>query len=131
VLLLVLSACSAGKRETASLAAAVDRFHQAPNTAEPAAADFLATVPCTDKEVCEAKDACVKATSATAKALRLMSEAEQGVADLKSGKLTAADPAAQELPVKLQSATDLLAEGHDGMPACDSKVAKLRAQYGI
>jgi hypothetical protein len=130
-LALLLVACSPAKRESASLIAAVDRFHKAQNTEEPAAADFLATVPCTDHDVCEAKDACVKATGATAQALRLMAEAQAGVADLKAGKLSPDDPAAKALSGKLTQATQLLADGHAGMPDCDARLTKLKAAYGI
>ncbi len=126
-----LAACSPARREAASLAAAVERFHKAENTEKPAAADFLARVPCTDRDVCEAKQACVEASSATAKALRLMAEAQVGVADLKAKKMSPDDPAAQELPGKLSLATQLLADGHAAMPGCDALVLKLKAVHGI
>jgi len=124
-------ACSSGKREAASLVTAVDRFHKAENTEKPAAADYLATVPCTVPEVCQAKDACVKAAAATASALRLMSETQGALADLKANKLSPDDDRAKGLSAKLTEATRLLEEGHAAMPACDALVTKLKRDQGM
>jgi hypothetical protein len=127
----LLMACSPARREAASLIAAVDRFHRVSNAEEPTAADYLATVPCTDHDVCEAKAACVKATNATARALRLMSEAEAGLALLKAGKLSPDDAEAKALAGKLSQATELLADGHAEMPLCDARIVKLKATHGL
>jgi hypothetical protein len=131
VLLLLLAACSPSKPEAASLVAGVDQFHRASNDDRPARADELAKIVCEDPEVCAVKAACVEATGATAKALRIKQEAEIVLAELEAGKRGKGDPDVQSLPGKLDEATMRLKEGHDKMPACDQRIIVLRGKYGL
>jgi hypothetical protein len=128
---LLLAACSIAKPEAAALVASVEQFHRASNDERPARADALASLTCTDGEVCAAKAACVEATGATAAALRLKHDAETVLAELEAGKRHPGDPDVVALPQKLDDATARLKEGHDKMPACDQKLLVLRQRYGL
>ncbi len=123
--------CGRGKQEASSLVAAVERFHQAENVEKADRADRVAEVPCTAKDVCEAKALCVAATDPTARALRLKAEVEKGLGDLGAKRLSPGDEAAKALPGKLDEASRLLEEGHKALPGCDAKLLELRRGYGL
>jgi hypothetical protein len=131
VVLLVCVACSSAKPEAASLVASVETFHRASNDERPARADALGLIVCKDAEVCAAKAACVEATTATAKALRLKREVEAALADVEAGKKDAHDSGVEGLTAKLDQASLLLKQGRDAMPACDQKILVLRERYGL
>jgi len=124
-------AASAAKREAASLAEAVGRFHRAENVDKPAAAEAVAHVACTVKDVCSAKQLCLDATDRSARGLRLKAEVQRGIDALAAHTLTPEDPEAKALPGRLQEAADLIEEGHARMPSCDASVMDLRKTYGI
>jgi hypothetical protein len=123
--------CGGPKREATVLIDAVRRFHEADNPGKPAAADVIAKVPCKDSEVCAAKAACVAACGAWGEALRKMAETQVGLDEIKSGKLSASDPAAKLLPAKLAEAQAKLTQGKDTMAACDEAVFQLKTEHGI
>jgi hypothetical protein len=126
--MLLLFACtSPAKQEARSLVGAVDRFHKAENPDKPAAADALEKLPCTDEEVCAAKEACVKGTSPMAKALRKQREVEQAIAAF-DGSIPKDDPRARALPAELDEVDRLMRESQDAMPACDEKITSLRVK---
>jgi hypothetical protein len=126
-----LAACSSAKPQAASLVASVEMFHRASNEERPQRADALASVVCSDPEVCDAKKLCVEAATATATALRLKHEAETTLAEVEAGKRERQDPSVAALPAKLDEATVLLKRGRDAMPACDQKILVLRERYGL
>jgi hypothetical protein len=131
MILVGLAACSSAKPEAASLVAGVETFHRASNDERPARAEALGLIPCKDPEVCAAKAACVEATTATAKALRLKRDVEAALADVEAGKRGAHDPGVEGLTAKLDEASQLLKQGRDAMPACDQKILVLRERYGL
>jgi len=131
-LCLALSACaSVGKRETASLVAAVERFETVDPSAKRGAADSVRASPSSDAEVSDAKRVCVEAVDATIEALALKAEVETRLGELERDAAAPTDPAMQELPAKLDKSEALLRQGRDAMKACDAKVAALRMKYDL
>ncbi len=113
------------------LVPAVDQYRAAANSQKPELADALDKVPCSDPEVCAARDACTKAADPTAKGLRLQKEVEQGLDDVKSGKLAADSEKAKGLPGKLQESGKLLKQGFDALKDCDERVERLKVKYNL
>lgn len=129
---LAIAACDSGeRREAAVLVVAVERFRMADNARKPASVDALRAVPCAAPEVCRARDACLASAEATAKALRLKSEVEQGLSAIEKGALSKESPEARALPQKLDSAEMLLKEGFQELPRCEEQVASLKRRLGI
>ncbi len=129
-ILLVVSACeSTARREAEQLVSAVERFRRADNAEKPAMVDAIRAVPCTDGEVCRAREECLASAEATAKALRLKSEVEQSLAALEKGQLAKDSPEAQALPSKLDTAQALLEEGHGRLAACDEQTSALKRKH--
>ena len=95
------------------------------------AAMLFALVACTDREVCEARDACLATSRPTTKGLLLKHEVESALADLHAGRLSADQAGARALPSKLDEAQRLLDEGHASLSACDAKLTSLRLKYGL
>jgi hypothetical protein len=126
-----LASCATDKKEARSLAAAVERYRLASDAEKGAAAAQIATVTCTDAAVCEAKQACVTASDATAKGLAAKAEVERLLADVQAKRLSPDDPSAKALPDKLDDADRLLKAGHHDMKACDEKVIALKLKYGV
>ena len=131
LVLLAAAACDGAKREASAVVGAIDRYRDAENAQKPERADALDQVPCTDAEVCAAKNACTKAADATAKGLRLQREVAKGLDALKAEKHTPDSPAGADLATKLQQSTDLLADGDAAMPECDRQVTALRIKYSL
>lgn len=129
LLVALASACSTTRQEARSVIEAVDRFRKAENPQKPELADALAKVPCSEPEVCEARDACIKSASATARGLRLQREVEDGLARIKAGTLDKSDPQAVALGPKLDEVDKALAEGNAALEACDDKLTPLRVKY--
>jgi hypothetical protein len=126
-----LSGCASGKKESASLVAAVDRYRRAPMAAKAPLADAIADAPCTDEEVCTAKLACVASAGPTVKGEALKGEVEHALGDLRAGKLTQEQAAQQGLPQKLEEASSLLADGEGKLGRCDALITALRLKYGL
>jgi hypothetical protein len=132
LLLFAVSACaSVGKRETASLVAAVERFETVAPSAKPGAADVVRSSPSSDAEVGDAKRACVEGVDATMEALALKSEVEKRLAELEHDAALPTDPQMQELPSKLDKSETLLKQGRGRMKECDTKVTALRVKYDL
>jgi hypothetical protein len=127
----LVAGCAPGKREAASLVAAVDRYRRAAMGAKGPLADAIAAVPCTADEVCAAKLACVAASGPTAKGVALKSEVERALGDLRGGRMTREQAAAQGLPEKLDLASALLSEGEAKLSRCDALITALRLEYGL
>jgi hypothetical protein len=126
-----LLACSAsGKREAASLLAAMDLYDRADDSSKAAQAQAVAGVACSAATVCEAKRACLAAITPTAQALALKDEVSARVNDLQAKRLAPDSPEAQALPGKLDLATKLLNEGRAKMPECEKKLTDLRLASG-
>ena len=128
-LLLALVACDGTKDEARALTKAVDAFRTAPNDKKPELADALEKVPCTDADVCAVKDACTKSAVPTAKGIRLQKEAEQGLADLKAGKLAAGSAEAKGLQAKVDLANQESEKGLNALEDCDNRVTRLKVKY--
>ena len=125
-------ACTSGARqEAAQVVEAVDRFRKADNAAKPATVETLRAVKCSAEDVCRARDACLASAEATAKALRLKSEVEQGLSALEKDAMPSDAPEARALPAKLDEAESLLKEGFRALPACDDQVMALKRKYQI
>jgi hypothetical protein len=125
-----LSCAGSAKRETATLAAAVDQYRRADNTSKGTQAERVAAVECRDAQVCSAKAACVAALGPTMQALALKDEVTHRLADLEHKRLAPDSPEAQALPGKLDEATRLLGEGRVKMADCDKRLADLEVAYG-
>jgi hypothetical protein len=132
LLLLLLSfvACdSADRQDAASVVSAIRRFRSADNASTPSAVDALKATPCSSDDACRTKQTCLVSGEATANALRLKSEVEQGLVDLERGTLAKDSPEAKEMPKKLDQAETLLKKGLEGLPACDEQVVALRRKH--
>ncbi|MEO6420621.1 MAG: hypothetical protein ABIP39_14500 [Polyangiaceae bacterium] len=127
----LLVSCATDKKEARALSTAIERFRLASDAEKGAAATQIAAVECTDAAVCEAKQACVAASDATAKGLALKAEVERLLADVQAKRLAPDDPSAKALPDKLDDADRLLKAGHRDMKACDEKVMALKLKYGV
>jgi hypothetical protein len=129
---LFFAACNAGARqEAAQVVEAVDRFRKADNAGKPATVETLRAVKCTAADVCKARDACLASAEATAKALRLKSEVEQGLTAIETDATPRDSEAARALPAKLDEAESLLKEGFSLLPACDEQIMDLKRKYRI
>ncbi len=131
VLGLVVVGCNGTKDEAKNLATAVDAYRKAPNEKKPELADALDKVPCSDPEVCDAKTACTKAADETAKGLRLQSDLEKRLEDVKAGKILPGSPEALKISLDVHEADDLLASGMKDLDECDNRLIKLRVKYNI
>ncbi|MBX3218044.1 MAG: hypothetical protein KF850_38920 [Labilithrix sp.] len=129
---LVLAACeSAERREAHSVVVAVARFRSADHASTPAMVEALKATPCSAPDVCKTRDDCAGSGEATARALRLKSEVEKGLAALENGTLDKGSPEAKALPTKLDEAEVLLKQGHEGLAQCDDDVQALKRKHRI
>jgi hypothetical protein len=131
-LVVVVVGCeSADRREANSVVTAITRFRQADNASTPSAVEALKSTPCSVTEVCKAKDACVAAGEATAKALTLKSNVERSLAKIEKGEMAPDSPEAKALATKLDEAETLLKQGHESLPACDEQVQALKRKHRL
>jgi hypothetical protein len=129
---LALVACTTGSRqEAAQVVEGMDRFRKADNAAKPSTVESLRAVKCSAADVCQARDACLASAEATAKALRLKSEVEQGLAAVERDAMPNDSLDAKALPAKLDEAESLLKEGFAALPACDDQVMALKRKYQL
>lgn len=127
-----LAACeSVGRRETASLAAAVERFQRAPNDGRPAAAPGVAAVACTDPAVAQACVVCIEATKVTARALSAKARVEEALEALRRGTLTPEEAKSRHLDEELAAAMKDLQAGQAKMPLCEERLAALKREHGL
>jgi hypothetical protein len=129
VLALLALGCGTAKREALSLIAAVDRYRQAPMSAKATPADLLEKLPCTDVEVCAARDACLASARPTVRGVALKVEVESALADMEAGRLTRDQASAMGLPGKLDEASHAIEEGRARLTDCDARVTALRREY--
>lgn len=128
----LLPACDAGARqEAAQVVEAVDRFRKAENAGKPAAVEAIRAVKCSATDVCKARDACLASAEATAKAMRLKSEVEQGLSGIEKDAAPRDSSEARALPAKLDEAEALLKEGFSLLPACDDEIMALKRRHRI
>jgi hypothetical protein len=118
------------RRESASLADAVDQYRHAENAAKASHRQAVLQVACTDPEVCAAKKACLAAIDPTTRALELKDEVAHRLADIEAKRVTPDAPEAEVLPAKLDEAERLLREGRAKMSDCDARLLDLRARHG-
>jgi hypothetical protein len=124
-------ACTgSAKRETLTLAEAVDRYRHADGASKDAQGQAVAAVPCSEPRVCAAKQACVAAIDPTTRALALKDEVTRRLDDVEQKRLAPDSPEAQALPGKLDEAERLLKEGRVHMADCDAKLAELQVAFG-
>jgi hypothetical protein len=88
-------------------------------------------VKCSAADVCKARDACLASAEATAKAMRLKSDVEQGLAAVEKDAMPRDSEPARALPGKLDEAEMLLKEGFSLLPACDEQIMDLKKRYRI
>ena len=129
-LLVALAACTAtGRRETAALEDAVDRYRQAQSPSRAELGQAVARVPCTEAAVCEARRTCLAGIEPTTRALLLKDEVASRIGDLERKQLAADAPEAQALPGKLEEATRLLEIGRKNMADCEKRLIDLHLRY--
>ena len=124
-------ACSPGKREAASLVAAVDAYRQAPMDAKAGPAAAIESVVCTDTDVCAAKDACLASSRPTVHGMLVKREVETALDELNEGRMTREQVAALGLSAKLDEASRAVEEGRAKVAGCDGRVISLRRKYGL
>ena len=131
-LALLVGGCqgNAARRESSSLAEAVDRYRNADEGAKSERAQGVLALACTDATVCDAKRICMAAIEPTTRALALKNEVAQRLNELDQKKLPADSPEVAALPDKLEEATRLLQDGRTKMLECDKRLAELRVQFG-
>jgi hypothetical protein len=123
--------CASGKRESASLVAAVDRYRTAEMGAKGPLAGAIEAVPCSVPEVCAAKEACVASARPTADGAALKAQVEAALDALHAGRITQEEAASRGLAKKLDEASRLLDEGHAKLSVCDARITALRLEYGL
>jgi hypothetical protein len=132
LLTLLISGCTnSAKIEATTLVEAVDQFRRAENPDKAGKLAAVEAAPCTDRDVCAAKEACLAYAAPTVKGLNLKSEVQTGLADLEEKKLAPDAEAARALPGKLDEASRLLDRGHAALPACDQKVLSLKVRFAL
>lgn len=132
LLVSIFVACDGGdRREAASVAEAVGRFHRAENEGKPAAASALRAVPCSAADVCRTRDLCLVAADSWAKAVVLKDEVARSIDAMEKGTLGKDTPEARALPGKLEEAEKLLSEGHRRLAECDEAVFALKRKHGL
>lgn len=129
VSLLALACDSSEKREAEQVVFAVERFRKAENPAKPAAVEALRAIKCSAEEVCRARDACLASAEATARALKLKSEVEQGLNAIEKDAMPKDSEEARLLPFKLDEAENLLKEGFDRLGPCDDQLMALKRKH--
>ena len=112
------------KQEAVALVSAVDAYRAASNDEKPKKAAAIDAVACTDKDVCEAKDACRRSVDATAKGLKLQAEIQAAIAD--GGK-----PDPDMMQKKFEESNSDLAEGYGFLDQCNSKIQALKEHFGL
>jgi hypothetical protein len=128
----LLPACAnPAKREAATLVDAVDRFRRADDASKATQVQAIAGVACTDAKVCDAKQSCLAAADATARAFALKDEVARRLGDIEQKRLAPDAPEAKALPGQLDEAQKLLEQGRAKMPDCEKKLADLRVNYGV
>lgn len=131
VVLLPLGCTPRDKEEAATLITAVERVRAAPNEAKASQVPALEAAPCSDASLCETKKECVTFAKSTVQGLALKAEVERALADVKSGKLKADDPAAQALPGKLDDASRALKDGEAALLRCDERLVRLKREQRL
>ncbi|MBV9945846.1 MAG: hypothetical protein JOZ69_03260 [Myxococcales bacterium] len=127
-----LAACSsAARREGRALLAAVDRYRHAEGSSRPALGEAVSGVPCTDREVCDAKRACLAAIEPTTRAGQLKDAVAARLSEIEGKRLAPSSPEAQALPSQLDEADRLLQEGRARMVDCERRLADLQIRYGL
>ncbi len=126
-ILLAIGCADPAKREAASVVAAVDRFRRAEYPGKPALLGPLKDVPCMDRDVCAAKDACVAHAEAMVLAITMKTEVQQRLDEPDAGPLDLETRAA--LLTKLDDASHLLDKGRTLQASCDQKTLELKMKY--
>jgi hypothetical protein len=126
-----LPACGTGKREAASLVAAVDRYRRAPMDSKGAPTEMLEKVECTDAEVCAAKEACLESARPTVRGMALKAGVNKALDDLNLGRITRDQASEMGLSRKLDDASRAIDDGRVNLAACDAKVISLRLKYAL
>jgi hypothetical protein len=126
-----LGCANPAKGEASTLVANVDRFRRAENAEKPSLLPAIEGSPCTDQDVCAAKDACLAHAKPTAEGLVLKTEVQRGLSDLEDKRLAPDAAAAAALPEKLYEASRLLDRGHAALAGCDQRILVLRAKFGL
>jgi hypothetical protein len=128
---LLAAACTpSAKGETSALSSAVDRWRRAEGPGKETAGRAVGAVACSERQVCEARQACVAAIEPTARALALKDEVTARLAEVEGKRLAPDSPEARALPEKLDEAQRLLEEGRAHMADCDAKLAALQVAFG-
>jgi len=128
--LLVLGCHGSGRGEAAALDDAVDRYRRAEATQKASESQTVADLSCTVPEVCDAKKACLAAMGPTTRALAIKDEVARMLVELQQKRLPLDAASAQELPGKLDEATQLLQEGKAKMADCEKQLVDLRLHFG-
>ena len=128
---LLAAACtSAARAETSALASAVDRWRRSEGPGKDTAGRAVGAVACSERQVCEARQACVAAIEPTSRALALTDEVTARMIEIEAMRLAPNSPEASALPDKLDEAKRLLEEGRAHMADCDAKLAALQLAFG-
>lgn len=126
-----LAACKSAKPEAERLVSAVTRYRQTDDERKADMAQALADTPCTDADVCAAKQACVASAEPTARAIRLKRDVEQSIEQIERADALPEGAVADGLKAKLEEAKRLFDQGFQALPACDERVQGLKRRYGI
>jgi hypothetical protein len=127
---LVFGCDEAGRKEAAELERAVMAYREAANPHKAALAKRLESVSCQNKDVCEAKAACLATAKATGEGLEKKHFVEEFMAN-EFPKLSPGDPRAQEMLTTLDAAEKLLITGRDSVAPCDEAIRSLRKTYSL
>lgn len=130
VILVCVAACTDPAREqTRSLVDAVGRFRLAGDGEKHARIGDIQHVACTAKDVCDARDTCLRMAEEWDHSLALRVQVNTALAELKTGALTKDDPRAQALPSVLDESQASLEKAHALGKTCDEQLSEITARH--
>ncbi len=131
-LALVLSACDSSERKEAmELHRVVTAYRSAAVSEKEQSADELERVGCKAPDVCQAREACLKSSRPTKKALLKRRELKEGLKDVDASAMAEDDPRRATLLAAADEAKALLEEGKQALEDCDNEMAVLKRRYEL
>ena len=128
----LLGACDSSERKEAmELHRVVTAYRSAAVSEKEQSADELERLACKAPDVCQAKEACLKSSRPTKKALIKRRELKDGLKDLDASAMAEDDPRRASLLAAADEAKALLEEGKKALEDCDSEMAVLKRRYDL
>ncbi len=115
--------------ETRSLVDAVTRFRLAADGEKHARMGDVQHVVCTAKDVCDARDTCLRMAEEWDHSLALRVQVNEALKELKAGTLSKDEVRAQGLPAVLDESQASLEKAHALAKTCDEQLSQITAVH--